>query len=87
MLITVLLTTTSFDSSQQSKPEGKKGPQLSVPQVNPLLHSLSESQSPSPNVQGLLLVQQDQPETAFPQVSDPVSVTVRCLFAKLSMNH
>ena len=72
MLITVLLTTTSFDSSQQSKPEGKKGPQLSVPQINPLLQWLSESQSPSPNVQGLVLVQQDQSETAVPHVSDPV---------------
>ena len=87
MLITVLLTTTSSDSLQQSKPDGKKGPQFSVPQVNPLLHSLSESQSPSPNVQGLLLVQQDQSETAFPQVSDPVLETVTCLFARLSMNH
>ena len=87
MLITVLLTTTSSDSSQQSKPEGKKCPQLSVPQVNPLLQWLSESQSPSPSVQGLVLVQQDQPETAFPQVSVPVSVTVKCLFARLSINH
>ena len=87
MLITVLLTTTSFDSLQQSKPEGKKGPQLSIPQVNPLLHSLSESQSPSPSVHGLVLVQQVELDTALPQVSDPVSVTVKCLFARLSMNH
>ena len=87
MLITVLLTTTLFDSSQQSKPEGKKGPQLLLPQVSPLLQWLSESQSPSLIVQGLLLVQQDQPETAFPQVTDPVSVTVKCLSARLSINH
>ena len=87
MLITVLLTTTSSDSSQQSKPDGKKGPQLSVPQVNPLLQWLSESQSPSPNVQGLVIVQQAGSETAFPQVSDPVSVTVTCLFVRLSINH
>ena len=48
--------------SQQSYPElGKPDGQLSVPQTNPLLQSLSVSQSPSSSLQGLLLVQQLQP--------------------------
>ena len=59
-------------SSQQSKPDGKADPQLFVPQVKPLWHSVFESQSPSPSTQGFELEQQAQPEIDAPQV--PVEV-------------
>ena len=83
MLITLLLTTTSFDSSQQSKPDGREGPQLFVPQVNPLKQSKSISQSPSPNMQGLELVQQ----LHAPHVADPFPLFIKCVFVEPSMYH
>ena len=68
-----MLTAISLDetpvlsSTQQSNADGKASPQLSVPQTSAPSQSLSESQSPSPNLQGLELVQQPQSGFAAPQ--------------------